>query len=131
VSAKAVRILIIDDHQPHAEGLAELLAINGFETMYAVTGESGLGLAASFCLDAVLCDLKLPDMNGYEICSHIRANSAMNGTAVIFHTASEPSPGDVHDGDAFLTYPIAVEQLAVVIRGCVARRRATTQLARE
>ena len=120
-----LRILVIDDHKAHAEGLAELLALNGFVTFHAPTGNEGLEIAMTQPLDAVLLDMQLPDMNGYDVCDRLRSEPRTANLAIIFHTGSNAPVRVEHDADAFLTYPVRFSDLFSVIQGCVARRRST------
>jgi CheY-like chemotaxis protein len=119
----SARVLVVDDHQEHCEGLAELLALKGFETTYTTSGIQGLHLVAEWQPDAVLTDLNLPDLNGSDLCQRIRSNPDWDSIAVIFHTGSEPLPYHGVDCDAFLTYPVATSDLVVTIIGCIARRQ--------
>lgn len=116
-------VLVIDDNSAHAEGLTELLEQNGFAAMYALTGASGLQITAAHSIDAVLLDVHLPDMTGFDICQKLRSNPATRNIAVIFHTGSQRLDGRDHGGDAFLTYPVEFTELFAVIQGCVSRRK--------
>jgi CheY-like chemotaxis protein len=118
----SLRVLVIDDNEVHAQGLAELLALSGFDAIYATTGTKGLELILSQSVDAVLLDLNLPDMSGYEVCHKLRSEPATANIAIVFHTAAD-SAGVDHQGDAFLTYPVEMGHICHVIQGCVARRR--------
>lgn len=69
----AVRVLLVDDNEVASELLAEFLAISGLETRSAATGEAALELAESFAPEAVLVDIQLPDMDGYELAARLRA----------------------------------------------------------
>ena len=120
-----IKVLIIDDNEAHAQGLAELLELSGFATTYAVTGEKGIELAHTESVNAVLLDLHLPDMTGYDVCYRLRSNPATANLAIVFHTAANSSTVD-HQGDAFLTYPVEMGHICHVIQGCVARRRSAT-----
>jgi DNA-binding response OmpR family regulator len=117
-----IKVLVIDDNEAHAEGLAELLERSGFSTMYATSGKQGLQLALDERADAVLLDLNLPDISGYEVCKQLRAEPKTANVAIIFHTAAS-SLGIEHLADAFLTYPVESAHICFVIEGCVARRR--------
>ncbi|MDP9049665.1 MAG: response regulator [Acidobacteriota bacterium] len=121
-----LKVLVIDDREPHAQGLAELLQLSGFTATYALTGASGLTAARQQRVDAVLLDLNLPDMSGYEVCRALRNQSETRDVAVILHTAESQSGRDGQE-DAFLTYPIATDHLCYVIRGCIAKRVAALQ----
>jgi CheY-like chemotaxis protein len=126
-SVSPARVLVVDDHQEHCEGLAELLSLKGFDTRCAITGMQGLQLVAEWQPDAVLTDLSLPDLNGSDICRRIRSNPDWDNIAVIFHTGSEPLPYHGADCDAFLTYPVATSDLVFTIKGCVARRQRSSR----
>lgn len=117
------RVLVIDDRLPHSEGLAELLSLKGFETISTTSGVRGMELVSEWKPDAVLTDLDIPDMNGFEICRRIRTNPEWESIAVIFHTGSQPVPDYEAKYDAFLTYPVETSELAVTIMGSVMRRR--------
>jgi DNA-binding response OmpR family regulator len=121
----SIKVLVIDDNEAHAQGLAELLALSGFDAIYATTGTRGFELALSQSVDAVLLDLNLPDMSGYEVCHRLRSEPATANVAIVFHTAAD-SAGVDHQADAFLTYPVEMGHICHVIQGCVARRKIAT-----
>ena len=73
--------------------------------------------------DAVLTDLDIPDVNGFEICRRIRAKREWQSIAVIFHTGSQPIPDTDAQYDAFLTYPVETSDLVLTITGSILRRR--------
>jgi DNA-binding response OmpR family regulator len=123
----AIKVLVIDDNEAHAQGLSELLALSGFSSIYATTGKNGLELAMSQSVDAVLLDLNIPDMSGYEVCRRLRSDPATANIAIVFHTAAD-SAGVDHQGDAFLTYPVEMGHICHVIKGCIARRKTQQQV---
>lgn len=117
-----MRVLIVDDHRPHAEGLAELLSIRGYAAWYVSSAEEALIDLEVVNVDAILSDVSLPGMDGYEFCRRIRAMPKFDRVAFIYHTGSGEMPGMLHGGDAFLTYPVGINQLMSVVTGCIARR---------
>jgi len=121
--SSTIRVLVIDDNKAHAEGLAELLSLSGFDASYVLTGGEGLESARTLAVDAVLLDMNLPDMNGFEVCRRLRRDPRTAYIAIVFHTAQGSVPGSRHEGDAFLTYPVAMSEVYAVIRSSVARRR--------
>jgi CheY-like chemotaxis protein len=123
VAVTPARILVVDDHQAHAEGLAELLALHGYQATFALTGKQALNAVADSVPDVVLTDLDIPDLSGYEICRRIRSNPEWENIVVIFHSGSEPSPDYDADYDAFLTYPMGTSDLVTVITGSILRRQ--------
>jgi DNA-binding response OmpR family regulator len=118
-----LKVLVIDDNEAHAEGLAELLGLAGFEATHVHTGSEGIESARTLSVDAVLLDMNLPDMNGFEVCRRLRRDPRTTDIAVVFHTAQGSVPGSRHEGDAFLTYPVAMSEVYAVIRASVERRK--------
>ncbi len=68
----ARRVLIVDDNQDGAESLAMLLELHGHETFKAYDGVEAVDAAGRLRPDAVLLDIGLPRLNGYEVCRRIR-----------------------------------------------------------
>jgi PAS domain S-box-containing protein len=68
----ARRILIVDDNQDGAESLAMLLELHGHETFKVYDGVEAVDAAGRLRPDAVLLDIGLPRLNGYEACRRIR-----------------------------------------------------------
>jgi DNA-binding response OmpR family regulator len=67
-----VKILVVEDEDAIAEPLADGLRREGFDVVRAATGEQAL---AAHEPDIVLLDLRLPDVDGYEVCRRLRARS--------------------------------------------------------
>jgi two-component system response regulator HydG len=62
------RLLLIEDDLNTREGLADLLRLDGHWVQAVNNGRAGLKLAGMASFDVLLCDYKLPDMNGLEVC---------------------------------------------------------------
>ena len=73
--AGRLRMLVVDDNGDSAESLALLLSLAGHETHVARDGPEALTRADALRPDAVLLDLGLPGLNGYEVCRRLRAES--------------------------------------------------------
>src|ERR1700676_3283096 len=101
----ALKVLVIDDNKAYAEGLAELLGMGHFDSSYALTGGEGIELARRLSVDAVVLDINLPDMNGFEVCRKLRRDPRTAHIAIVFHTTKGSVPGSRHEGDAFLGFP--------------------------
>ena len=83
----AIRVLVIDDNEAHAEGLAELLNLAGFESYHALTGNEGVDLAQVLDIDAILLDMNLTDMTGYDVCHELRKDPRTANIAIVFWSA--------------------------------------------
>ncbi len=67
------RILVVDDNVDAANSLSELLKLLGNDTRTAGDGQEGVDMAAEFRPEAILLDIGLPKLDGYEVCRSIRA----------------------------------------------------------
>lgn len=76
-------VLIIEDNVDAATTLAELLALDGHRPHIAHDGRSGIALALELKPDIVLCDIGLPDVDGYEVARTLRANGALEKTRLV------------------------------------------------
>ncbi len=65
-------VLVVEDNRDAADLLAEMMDMMGFRVSVAYTGESALAAMQKEMPDAVLMDIGLPDMNGYEVCRRLR-----------------------------------------------------------
>jgi CheY-like chemotaxis protein len=69
---EAIRLLIIEDNQDAADTLREVLELCGYTVAVAYSGPEGVRLARQCRPEAVLCDLGLPGMSGYEVAAQLR-----------------------------------------------------------
>lgn len=76
-----LRVLVVDDHHDTAESLAMLLRQNGTEIHTVHDGEQAVEAAVNLRPDAILLDIGLPKLNGYEACRQIRER--LNGHKVL------------------------------------------------
>ncbi|HYB98422.1 MAG TPA: chemotaxis protein CheB [Candidatus Limnocylindrales bacterium] len=82
-AAAARRVLIVDDNVDAAESLAVLLRLAGHQVRTAHDGEAALHIAARFDPDAILLDIGLPGMDGYEVARRLRKQPQHADTALI------------------------------------------------
>ena len=69
------RVIIVEDHEESAEGLAELMAIWGYDPHVATDGERALELLEAVAPHVVISDIGLPGMDGHELARRIRSLS--------------------------------------------------------
>lgn len=91
-------ILIVDDDQFNLELLYELLSREGYLLKTANSARLGLKSALSSPPDLILLDIKMPEMNGYEMCAELKKNKITESIPVIFISASSEALNKV---DAF------------------------------
>jgi CheY-like chemotaxis protein len=79
----ALKILVVEDNVDSAEMLSFLLQLRGHEVRTAHNGPEALEAAHTFVPQAVLCDIGLPGMNGYEVAARLRAEPAFKETPLV------------------------------------------------
>lgn len=65
-------ILIVDDSAPHARMVADALETGGFETLVATSSAAAIAMFLETRTDAVILDVLMPHMDGYDVCARIR-----------------------------------------------------------
>src|SRR4051812_7424967 len=81
-------ILIVDDHAINRRFLLTLLGYGGHRLLEAAEGATALNMVRAERPDLVISDILMPNMDGYELVTHMRANPSMAKIPVIFYTAS-------------------------------------------
>jgi len=84
---KDLHILIVEDDRDSAQSLRRLLELCGYKVALAYTGREGLEAAQRMRPDIVLCDIGLPDTDGYQVAAALRTDPATAGTRLIAVTA--------------------------------------------
>jgi signal transduction histidine kinase len=114
-----VTILIIEDEQSLLESVAELLALQGYEVLQANNGRKGIETAFQQQPDLIVCDIAMPEMDGYEVLRHLRASEQAADTPFIFLTAraerSHMRQGMELGADDYLTKPFTNDELVNAI----------------
>ncbi|HEX4261624.1 MAG TPA: sigma-54 dependent transcriptional regulator [Acetobacteraceae bacterium] len=107
-------ILVVDDDAALTEALAETVADLGHRPLLAAGGEAALALAASAAPDAVLLDLRMPDLDGIAVLRRLRASPAPAPVAILTAHATAANTIDAMRLGAFdhLTKPIGRDALA-------------------
>jgi CheY-like chemotaxis protein len=104
------RVLVVDDNEDSAESLALLLRLGGHLVETAHDGEAALEVADRFQPDAILLDLGMPRLNGYEVCERIRMQPWGQSVLMIAQTGwgqAQDRARTLEAGfDAHLTKPI-------------------------
>ena len=85
--SKSLKILVVEDNRDAAESLRRLLYLAGYEVSLAYTGEDGVRTAKLLQPDVVLCDIGLPDSNGFVVASTLRNDPETAGARLIAVTA--------------------------------------------
>jgi CheY-like chemotaxis protein len=76
-------VLVIEDNVDAGQTLADLLALHGHEVRVATGGRAGITLARELHPDVIVCDIGLPDVDGYEVARTLRADAALRSTRLV------------------------------------------------
>ena len=118
-------ILIVEDNEKNMKLARDLLQAKGYQTIEAVNGEEGVRLGLAHVPDLVLMDIQLPDIDGIEAFSRLRADPRTAAVPVIAFTASVTA-GDrsriTQAGfDGFLGKPINLKEFLAMIARMLGR----------
>ncbi|MDO7912766.1 response regulator [Pseudomonas sp. 22-AL-CL-001] len=130
-----VRLLIVDDNAATRYALRRRLDQHGYQILEAATGTEGLALLDSQPIDALILDVNLPDMSGFDIVRRLRADSRTALLPVIHVSAASIMTGDIITGlnagaDAYLVHPVDTDVLLATLRTLL-RVRDTERALRE
>src|SRR5690554_2253266 len=84
---KQTTILIIEDNDDIRESTAEILEMSGFEVFMAAEGKSGVDMAIKHLPDIILCDIMMPELDGYGVLYMLNKHEETAGIPFIFLTA--------------------------------------------
>ena len=82
-------ILLVDDKPDNLRLLSSLLSERGYETRGVINGQMALKAARSNPPDLILLDIMMPQMNGYEVCEHLKGEDSTREIPVIFISAKD------------------------------------------
>lgn len=122
------QILIVDDEKPIVDILKFNLAKEGYKTIEAFDGKTGLELALTKEPDLILLDVMLPEMDGFSVLKEIRKKSQV---PVLLLTAREDEVDKVLGlelgADDYITKPYSVRELTARVKANLRRSTAVTE----
>lgn len=109
------KILVIEDEESIRENILDLLAVEEFESIGAENGLVGIYLAKSIVPDVIICDFKMPKLNGYDVLKALRRDPATAKTPFIFLSAKAEQDEMRQimelEADDYLTKPCTTREL--------------------
>ena len=128
----AQRILLVEDEEAIAQGLLVNFRRKGWIGILAVDGDEGLDLAKKDRFDLIVLDVRLPTIDGFEVCQRLRSEGDL--TPILMLTAKN-QPDDVVYGlklgaDDYVTKPFDLAELLARVEGLL-RRSGWSQAASE
>jgi two-component system CheB/CheR fusion protein len=114
-------VLVIEDGVDAGQSLAEILELEGHAVHVARDGRTGVALARELRPDVVLCDLGLPDIDGYEVARTLRRDDALRGIRLVAlsgYTQPEDRQRATEAGfDAHVAKPTGLDDLMIAMAG--------------
>jgi DNA-binding response OmpR family regulator len=114
------KILVVDDDPYILMSLEFLMKKNGYGVMVARNGTEALDIVGKQMPDVVLLDIMMPDVDGYEICKHIKKTARLKHTKVVFMSAKSKE-ADIQKGydlgaSLYITKPFSTRELVKQIK---------------
>jgi phosphoserine phosphatase RsbU/P len=113
--ARPASILVVDDVAANLQVLTGMLKDRGYKVRPVPSGELALLAARKAPPNLILLDINMPEMNGYEVCQHLKADETLRGIPVIFISALNESFDKVKafamGGVDYITKPFQMEEL--------------------
>ncbi len=129
LEAKPV-LLIVEDDLDVADMLNAYFNVQGFEVQTANWGEDAVKACSSHPPDLVILDIRLPDIDGFEVARRLRTNRRTQTIPIIFLTEkrarSDRLQGLELGGDDYITKPFDIQELRLRVRNALSRTRLGT-----
>ncbi|MDX1295395.1 MAG: response regulator [Sulfurimonadaceae bacterium] len=120
IEDQAYEILIVDDHPGNLELLADVLAAQGYIIRSAIDGKTALKSVEARLPDLILLDIKMPEMDGYEVCKRLKQSKETASIPVIFLSAMGASEDKVRafevGGVDYITKPFESAEVLARVR---------------
>ena len=121
--AAQYRILVVDDESAISDLISTSLKFVGFDIRTAANGAQALTIAEEFKPHALILDVMMPEMDGFEVCRRLRNSGSQVG--ILFLTAKDETKDKVEGlmlgGDDYMTKPFGLEELVARMHALLRR----------
>lgn len=127
------KVLVIDDSPDVSQLVGETLQVNGYDVFVADDGLAGVELAQRHLPDLILCDVNMPQLDGYATLTALRQNSSTATIPFIFLTGATEKT-NIRQGmelgaDDYLTKPFSISELLAAVKARLDKQAAVTKQA--
>jgi signal transduction histidine kinase len=128
-------ILIVDDTPANLRLLSNMLAEQGYKVRSVINGQMALTAAQASPPNLILLDIRMPEMNGYEVCERLKADEDTRDIPIIFISALDATQDKVKaftvGGVDYITKPFQLEEVLARVETHLALRNLQKSLQRE
>ena len=121
------KILIVEDDHDVAEMLNAYLGVQGYQVIIANFGKDGVRICTEERPDLVILDIRLPDIDGYEVARRLRSDRHTKNTPIIFlsekRDRADRLRGFESGADDYITKPFDIQELRLRVRNSLERTR--------
>ncbi|MEG5042521.1 MULTISPECIES: response regulator [unclassified Microcoleus] len=132
LESHVANLLVVDDTPDNLRLLSTMLSDKGYKVRGVINGEMALKAARSTPPDLILLDITMPQMNGYEVCQHLKADCITSGIPVIFLSALDQVLDKVKafavGGVDYITKPFHLEEVLARVENQLALQRLQKKL---
>jgi DNA-binding response OmpR family regulator len=119
------RILIVEDDLDLSEMLNAYFRVQNYDVLTAAWGADALRLSLEEPLDLIMLDIRLPDIDGYEICRQLRSRRQTQDTPIIFLTEKRDRVDRLQGLELgvvdYITKPFDIQELRLRVRNAISR----------
>jgi len=114
------KVLIVDDDPNILMSLEFLMRKNGYEVFIARNGSEAMELLEQNTPDLALLDIMMPDVDGYEICKHVKTSDQLKSCKIVFISA-KTKESDIQKGydsgaDLYITKPFSTKNVVSKVK---------------
>lgn len=128
-------LLVVDDTPDNLRLLSTMLERQGYKVRKVINGALALRVASQAPPDLILLDIDMPQMNGYEVCQHLKANPKVSDIPVIFLSALDDTSDKVKafsvGGVDYITKPFQVAEVLARVENQLRMRALAKQLSQQ
>lgn len=125
-------ILIVDDLPDNLRVLSAAISGQGYQVRCAKSGAIALMAVQTTCPDLILLDIRMPDMDGYEVCQRLKASEVTCNIPIIFLSALDDAFDKVKafeiGGADYITKPFQVEEVLIRVKHQISLKVAETEI---
>jgi PAS domain S-box-containing protein len=127
-----IKVLIVDDRPENLHFLSDILTNRGYKVQRAITGKLAINAAVASPPDLILLDVVMPDMDGYTVCQHLKANKATCDIPIIFLSVIDEVSEKVKAFDLgafdYITKPLQTEEVLARVENQLTIQELQTKL---